>query len=466
MTAIGTLVGTGILPIGSTFAWAICGAFSGDWLSYWFGKRYHQHIRGFWPFKHHPGWIAAGEAFFQRHGGKSVIIGRFIGPMRSTVPMFAGVLKMPQLKFLRVAIVSAIGWAIVYMLPGILLGKLSLELPPHLAAKFILWTIGLIIATWGIVLTARFLTRKLHPRMQQGIQALWHWLQRHSSTRWTLSLLCNPKEEADYRQLSRFIWTALLLVAFLVVLLSVRTHGVLTHFNQPLHALFVSLRNPLTDKIMVAFTLLGNRYVEWGFAFGVLLYWLFQRHWRLGAYWAGLVLVASGSIEFFKHLVHSPRPGGIAHPPLSSSFPSGHVCLTLSLLGFLTVVIIPSLSAIGRRRLYYAVSGVITLIVSSRLYLGAHWLSDILGSLFLGLFWVNAFNLAYRRTPSTRPLMTRLLPIAAIWLCTVWAVYGTLHFTTTLSNYHPIPPRPMLAVIASVNHVSYDAFQPQNLASL
>ena len=143
MTVIGILVGRGMIPGFSTLVWATIGALAGDTIGFALGKYYNERLRTIWPFRKHPKWLTMGEAFFKKHGGKSILIGRFIGPARSSVPLIAGLLKMRWGRFFIAAVPSAISWAIVYMLPGALIGAISLELPKGMTTKFIL--IGLVV---------------------------------------------------------------------------------------------------------------------------------------------------------------------------------------------------------------------------------------------------------------------------------------------------------------------------------
>ena len=68
-------------------------------VSYWIGRRFGgalagcgrlRRIRICWP---------SGVRFFDRHGGKSVFIGRFFGPIRAVVPLAAGIMRMPPGRF-------------------------------------------------------------------------------------------------------------------------------------------------------------------------------------------------------------------------------------------------------------------------------------------------------------------------------------------------------------------------------
>ena len=51
LSALGVLVGSGVVPATTIFTWAIIGAVAGDGISYWIGYRYHANIRRIWPFK-------------------------------------------------------------------------------------------------------------------------------------------------------------------------------------------------------------------------------------------------------------------------------------------------------------------------------------------------------------------------------------------------------------------------------
>jgi len=121
LLSVGTLVGNGALSWQITIVVATLGAIAGDGISYWLGCHYHQQIKTFWPLSSHPKIIARGEVFFQRHGGKSVFIGRFVGPIRPIIPLVAGMLNMSRRYFYCVNALSAIIWAVVYLFPGVFL---------------------------------------------------------------------------------------------------------------------------------------------------------------------------------------------------------------------------------------------------------------------------------------------------------------------------------------------------------
>lgn len=82
MFAVGALIGSGALDFRVMVLWAVIGAVAGDGLSFWLGKKYQRQLTGMWPFSRHPAMLDKGIQFFQRYGGKSVVLGRFFGPVR------------------------------------------------------------------------------------------------------------------------------------------------------------------------------------------------------------------------------------------------------------------------------------------------------------------------------------------------------------------------------------------------
>ena len=64
---------------------ASVGAFFGDMLSYALGRRFRAHLLDIWPFSRYPRLMERGTRFFRAHGAKSVVAGRFIGPLRPII---------------------------------------------------------------------------------------------------------------------------------------------------------------------------------------------------------------------------------------------------------------------------------------------------------------------------------------------------------------------------------------------
>jgi len=119
----GSLMALGKLPFWPIYLIAVLGAVIGDTISYWFGRLLEHRIKEIWPFRNYKDQIVKGEAFFQRHGGKSIFIGRFIPGVKAVVPGVAGMLGMHWPRFFIINVVSAFAWAAAHILPGLLLSN-------------------------------------------------------------------------------------------------------------------------------------------------------------------------------------------------------------------------------------------------------------------------------------------------------------------------------------------------------
>lgn len=131
LIAAGTLVSEGILsPLPSIVA-GIVGAVLGDSVSFWLGKKLGPALPRIWPFRRNPERLARGISFFERSGGSSVFIGRFFGPLRAVVPLAAGMMHLPPMRFYTANVLSALIWAPALVLFGDqlaqLLGQENLE---------------------------------------------------------------------------------------------------------------------------------------------------------------------------------------------------------------------------------------------------------------------------------------------------------------------------------------------------
>ena len=125
LIAAGALTSAGTLPYLPVLAGAVAGAVLGDSVSFWIGRRFGEPIARIWPFTRHPDLLPNGIRFFARHGGKSIFIGRFFGPVRAVIPLVAGIMRMPPGRFWFANVTSALVWAPMLLFTGDLVGHLS-----------------------------------------------------------------------------------------------------------------------------------------------------------------------------------------------------------------------------------------------------------------------------------------------------------------------------------------------------
>ena len=398
MTAIGTLAGMGVIPLWETLFWAILGAIVGDGISYWMGRYFNTRLEFVWPFRTRPYLLERGELFFQKYGWMSVFIGRFVGPVRAIVPLIAGMLKMPPLQFTIANVASAIGWAPVYMLPGILLGAASLELPPDIAIHVVV----MLIATLLFIMFAIWLIQKIFTLISKQIDQLltWFWNRLYKSRHFHLitSLLKHYNPKKTYGQLILafyFLFTATLLgyLAFYV-----HTHGAPTLLiNKACLHFFRSIRTPLGDNIMLAITFLGEKKVLVPIIMALFIWLIYAKNKRTAWHTLALGVLAIVSIESIKMFTHIPRPWGLLQSSESFSFPSGHATLTVIFYLGIVFLLIKSFHIKYRRFIYYPAGFIILAVSLSRLYLGVHWFTDIIGGWLLGASLFMLIALSYNR---------------------------------------------------------------------
>jgi membrane protein DedA with SNARE-associated domain len=124
LVGIGTLIGaSGGLDFWWVLTMAATGAALGDWLSYWLGHHYHEQIARMWPLRNYPDLIPTGHRFFEKWGAWAVVLGRFSGPLRASVPLVAGIVEMPRVKFQIANWLSAFLWAFVLLMFGDFAGQ-------------------------------------------------------------------------------------------------------------------------------------------------------------------------------------------------------------------------------------------------------------------------------------------------------------------------------------------------------
>ncbi|MBN3813785.1 DedA family protein, partial [Paraburkholderia sp. Ac-20347] len=181
MFIAGAFAGTGALNLGWLFACAIFGAVAGDALSFWIGRRYCDSIVKVWPFSRHPAILEKAEAYFTRHGTRSVILARFVGPLRAVVPIVAGMAGMTPMRFFMMNVISALVWAPAHILPGVVFGA-SLQLAGAVSFRLV---VALAMIALGLWLVWRF-THVLLAHLDQWAGAsrrgAAHWAQQHGAS--------------------------------------------------------------------------------------------------------------------------------------------------------------------------------------------------------------------------------------------------------------------------------------------
>jgi undecaprenyl-diphosphatase len=195
---------------------------------------------------------------------------------------------------------------------------------------------------------------------------------------------------------------ALVLAGLLAALASVR-NGALLVWDRPITDASVALRSPLVDRLALGVSRLGSTPVVLGAgAIGVLAA---ARRCRALALVMLVTIASRPAVEWLvKDLVGRPRPTGARLVAGTGfSYPSGHVLAAAATWGFVPVV---AALYIHRRWLWWALAGAawsaIALVAWSRVWLGVHWTSDVVGGLAIAFLALSAAEVVvddrHRRT--------------------------------------------------------------------
>jgi undecaprenyl-diphosphatase len=173
-------------------------------------------------------------------------------------------------------------------------------------------------------------------------------------------------------------------------------------------------------SVVKAVTWLGSSGVLWTVTGTAAVVLAIRRRWRLAVY---LLVAGAGALTLdpvLKALVGRLRPV-VAHPiayGTGDSFPSGHALGSIVCYGALYLVFLPATGGKWRRLFTVAIVTLIVAIGASRLLLGVHYLSDVLGAWALGITWLGvtafAFELSRRAAgaPAADPMTEGLEPEA------------------------------------------------------
>ena len=254
----------------------------------------------------------------------------------------------------------------------------------------------------------------------------------------------------------------LLGVAFLYILLllggvieDVLSLDPIVALDTRIENLLFAFRDPLLVKVFLWVTLLARARIVLCVALSLAVV-LFIRNKR--GFVIPLMVTVAGSALFDalgKAAFHRQRPPGVAvYAETSFSFPSGHSTIAAALYGF-AVYCLWRRSATWRGRLNILFAGILLVaaIGFSRLYLGVHFLSDVLGGYLLGLLWLiigicmAESNARKERPPAAHPLApatARIVTAGMALACVAFYAYSGL-------RYRPVPylPPPRAATVVA-----------------
>ncbi|MGQ0547562.1 MAG: DedA family protein [Betaproteobacteria bacterium] len=118
---VGTLAAAGGMDIGLVMAVLVAAALSGDNANYWIGRSAGRRLLARWV---NPVYLQRTHDFYERHGGKTIIIARFVPIVRTYVPFVAGLGAMPYGRYVAFCVAGALLWVGSLCLAGYFFGNI------------------------------------------------------------------------------------------------------------------------------------------------------------------------------------------------------------------------------------------------------------------------------------------------------------------------------------------------------
>ncbi len=415
MFGIGALVAMGGMNLWDTLMWSILGAIVGDGISFWVGHHYREAMRTMYPFNRHPEWLERTEIFFERHGGKSVVFGRFVGPVRPIIPVVAGMLGMPPARFYVVNVISALLWAPSYILPGVVLGA-SLSLAAGVTTRLAILVVIVIGVVWFMAWLVGQIYRQLQPH---AYRMMTQFFKKHFPNQSDIHILVE-------------LGMILIIAAVFFVLLLMWQRPL--SLDSQVYFLFQNLRTPWADHLMVFITSLGTLNASLWIASLGLGWLIWQRHWRALSYWIAALALGVFTATTL-HLMLPSFPPALSLDEGNPLFFRADLTMGVLLYGFWAVLIAHELSTFWRLVPYTLVTIWIVGELIASLYLAQYWLSDALVNIALSLIWVAFLGLAYRRQVDIPVRYIRLSAALMVGIIAMSVWHFSFHHTETVKRH-------------------------------
>jgi membrane protein DedA with SNARE-associated domain/membrane-associated phospholipid phosphatase len=424
MFLAGALTGTGSLSLVWVLVWAIAGAIAGDGMSFWIGSRYKDRIVRLWPFSKHPEVLEAGHNYFKKHGAKSVVLARFIAPLRAIVPVVAGMLGMTPVRFYVMNVLSALIWAPAHILPGVVFGA-SVLLAGAVSFRLVVILALLVGIVWLSFRAAGFLLSHANAWSKATGRYLGDWACRHPGPFGRFARKMLDPETPDA---SSILLASLIVLTsgalFFGVLEDVISGDPLTQVDLSVYHFLQSVRTPWGDAVLAGMSTLGST-ITLAALIGTVVFWmLLEQRWRTIGYWLAAVVFSQLLIFALQFAMHRAPPNALMAG--AYVFPSNHVAATVIVYGFLAFLLARRVGMLEGVLVAAASTIVVILVALAGVYFGRYWVSDAIGGAALAYAWVAIIALTamwrHPQAPPERPFMPAV--VLVVMLVSVGAQLG------------------------------------------
>lgn len=389
----GAIAGQGAINLYVTIALAWAAAVAGDVTSFYLGRRLGREFL----MEHGPRFgfshdrLHQVEDFFSRHGGKTIFLGRFVGFVRAFAPFIAGSSGMRFRQFFPYSVLGCGIWISTVVVIGYVFSR-SIDTAINYAGKGAVILGTLIVVVVGAVWATRYL------RVPENRARAVRRLDDHAATSWITAFARRHEKGLrligdrltpggtfglEFTSLMAALAVALfVLIAYIVV---VEGNPGPTTGDETAIEVAEAIRCGFMTGLSKAITVLGSGGFVWALALVCAAALAWARRWtEVCVLLAGMVLIQLGFSEI-KTWVDRPRPPDPLVATHGSSFPSGHAAHSAIYVWLATTIVVRLRPGMTRAALVVVAGVVLTALVGlSRVYLGAHYLSDVSAGWALG----------------------------------------------------------------------------------
>jgi len=393
----GVVAGQGTISLVALIAIVWTCAVLGDLASFYAGRRLGRAFL----IKHGPKVqiteerIKTVEAFFDRHGGKAIFLGRFVGLVRAVNPFLAGSSGMPLKRFLPYDVVGAGAWATMLLVLGYVFWQ-SFDRVLHYAEQGTL-ALGVVIV---VVAGAIWLYR--HFREEEHRDAAMAWIDTQLDrpalrplarvlrplARWARGPLLFFWNRITPGQLGLELTTQLAVAAvgsfaFAADAVTLRDHDLVAGDSMAFRWAD-DVRSGTLDDVAKALTHLGSLpVVAVATALAIALL-LTRRRIIESVTLAGGLAITWAAVHIAKAAIDRPRPSHPLVETAGQSYPSAHAAYAFAYVA-IAVVLTRTLPGLARTTVVVVAAVVLAILIGlTRISLRAHYLSDVVGGAGLG----------------------------------------------------------------------------------
>lgn len=372
--AAGFFVKIGILQLWPVIIFVSISAFIGDSLAYFLGRRFGYgflaRLEKYIFFK--PIHFEKAKEVLRAHPRKSIIGGRFHSLTRCIMPFAAGSVDVKPSLFLPSAALGAVIWTTSSVFLGFIFGQGFQIASKYLGVIFFAALTVSVLVVYSYQFIGRFTYRNRNV------------IQRFQV----------------YPLLLNIISIYVMAKIMESVLKGGRVHGL----DIAVGYFFEKFQSPFLTDVFVAITSLATPTSLTIVGCALAAYFVYRRRWYFLALLPSSLLAGVISFSVLKKLMHVPRPLFAMVATADFSFPSGHAVVAVIFFGLIAYFFKDSIRSVVWRRIYIFACVLLAVAVCvSRLYLNAHWLSDILAGVALGVFWITLFIILFHFFTSLSP---------------------------------------------------------------